>query len=142
MALLALCSVCSACGGDDEEEVVPIEQIPPDKPLVSLAPAEQRGLCAWGKAVAQMELPPAGTTLNCGGLTITVSQTSCVYTTADASRCDASVMEWQACLPHFFSRLGDDLCQILPLQAPGALEAFVNETPGCEGLGGCTSTML
>jgi hypothetical protein len=50
-------------------------------------------------------------------------------------------MEWQACFPLVMSRLGDDPCLILSLQAPGALEEFVNETPGCEGLGSCTTTM-
>jgi hypothetical protein len=51
------------------------------------------------------------------------------------------VLEWRTCFPEVIERIADDPCLVLSLQAPGALQDFVNETPGCEGLGGCATTL-
>lgn len=140
IAVMAFGACLAACGSDDDE-VVPIEQIPPEKPVTALSDAEQRGVCEWGRAIASAELPPPGTELQCGGLVITIQKPQCLFTTGDPARCNATVMDYQACFPLLMSRLGDDPCLILSLQVPGALEEFVNEIPGCEGVGPCTSTM-
>lgn len=136
-AFLALGFALAACGGEDDE--VPIDEIPQDKPVTALSDAEERGLCSWAKGVAKSELPPAGTQVRCGGLTITMASTQCMNPTSPS--CPATVGEWRACFPAFIARIGDDPCLILQLQAPGALSEFLEATPGCAGMGACGTTM-
>jgi len=136
-SLLAPAVALAACGGEDDE--VPIDEIAQDKPVTGLSDAEERGLCSWAKGVAKAELPPAGTQVNCGGLNITMAGTQCMNPSSPA--CPATVADWRVCFPAFIARIGDDPCLILELQAPGALSEFLEETPGCAGLGPCGTTM-
>lgn len=137
LAALGVALTVAGCGSDDEDEV-PIDQIPADKAVINLSAAEQRGLCSWATDVAKSELPPAGTQVQCGGLTITVNTLGCMNPTSPS--CTATVAQWRSCLPGVMSRIGDDPCLILSLQAPGAFSEFLEETPGCAGMGPCGTT--
>jgi hypothetical protein len=120
------------CGDDDS--VVPFEEIPPDKKLVELDAAELTGACRWAASLARQKLPPAGTKLSCDGIEITLNAPSCLSVGRD---CDATVAEWEQCLPNVLDRLGDDPCLILEIAFPSELAEFIETTPNCEGLGPC-----
>ncbi|MDQ2646188.1 MAG: hypothetical protein M3020_20410 [Myxococcota bacterium] len=139
LPLLAAASLpIAGCGGDDDDEV-PIDQIQPDKAVIDLSDAEQRGLCSWATEIAKSEFPPPGTEIYCGGITIRLQPLGCTNPTSPS--CTATVEGWRGCFPTFIARLGDDPCLILDLQVPGALSEFLEETPGCEGMGPCGTTM-
>jgi hypothetical protein len=131
----ALAFGVTACGGSDDADTVRFEDIPGDKKLVDLNPAEVNGVCAWAGGIARQKLPAPGTQLDCDGLQITFNGvTQCGAT---PPTCEATVSEWAACFPNFIDRIAVDPCIILDLVFPDDLEAFVEETPGCEGLGPC-----
>lgn len=124
------------CGDDDS--TVPFDQIPRNKKLVELTPEERQGVCEWAAALGRRELPPPGTQLNCDGIVITLNAPRCVPIPA---ACQATVGQWEVCLPQFVDRVAEDPCLILDLGlSPTRLEEFVNAIPGCEGLGVCATT--
>lgn len=137
LPVLSLAFSVAACGGEDDE--VPIDRIPPDKAVISLGDAEQRGLCSWATELTKSAFPPPGTQVQCGGITISLNPVGCSNPTSPS--CTATVGEWRGCFPAFISRIGEDPCLILQLRAPGALSEFLEETPGCEGMGPCGTTM-
>ena len=126
---IALAIAALGCGDDS---AVPIEEIPPDTRIVDLSGPERQGVCDWGRAEARKQLPPS---FNCNG--VQLSLMGCQFPSSDASGCVATVSQWQSCLPRFVARLAEDPCQILDLIFPGEFSAFIDETPGCEGLGAC-----
>jgi hypothetical protein len=138
------CLVCAAaciagCGDDDSS--VPFDQIPRSKKLADLTPEERRGACEWGAGVAAREFPPAGTQLNCDGVTITINAPQCRFDSV-RPECTATVGQWEICLPKFFDRLGQDPCLLLDLgTSPSDLEDFVNAIPECAGQGACATTL-
>jgi hypothetical protein len=121
-----------ACGGNG---AVPIDRIPGDKKLVELSAPETQGVCQWGEAVAREKLPP-GT--NCGGNPISFG--GCLTV---GPECQATVAQWQQCLPALLDRFARDPCQIFSLAfSQSQFAAFIEQTPGCQGLGPCGTTMV
>jgi hypothetical protein len=128
-----------ACG-DDSSNVVPFDSIPPDKKLIDLNSAEQQGTCQWATQLADEKLRPGGVALTCNGTPLNIS--SCSFPTSAQTACTATVGEWKVCFPNFLDRIAQDPCQVLSLAfSQSELETFVNETPGCAGLGPCAYTI-
>jgi hypothetical protein len=135
LATAASLSCAVACGGGDDD-AVPIENIPSDTLLVELSPAEHRGVCEWGHSMASEKL--SGRQLDCNGIAIEINRT-CSRT---RSECPATVGEWQVCTPAILDRLIEDPCLVLDLSfSESDLAAFIEETPGCEGLGACGTVL-
>jgi hypothetical protein len=123
----------SGCGGDS---TVPIGDIPPDKKLVDLNSDERQGVCDWAMDVVHQKLP--SDKANCNGIPLNFS---CGLPQSADSGCEGTVAQWQVCFPNFMDRIAADPCLVLDLGLSTAdLSAFVNETPGCEGLGPCSYT--
>jgi hypothetical protein len=128
--------------GDDSSTAVPFSSIPRDKKLTELSPEERQGVCDWGAGIAGSKLPAPGTRLNCDGRTITFNGSQCTSTSATPPACTATIGQWEVCFPAFIDRLAQDPCLIFDLGlSQSDLELFVNETPGCEGLGPCAFTI-
>jgi hypothetical protein len=123
------------CGGAGDEDAppVPIESIPDDERLADLSDPEIEGVCDWAKELAREALPPAGTRIDCDGLQIQIGAPRC----GDVNRCEATLGDYEACLPNVMQRIGEDPCQLLDLVTDEDAQYFVETTPGCEGLDGC-----
>jgi hypothetical protein len=138
--VLLVVVLLASCGDDAGSSAVPIESIPPDKPLVALSPEEQQGVCQWAGTVARDKLSPGGQPIACGGNPITFN--TCSFPTSAQVRCTATLGEWRACLPNFLDAIAADPCQVLGLAfSQTALEDFVNGIPGCAGQGPCAYTV-
>jgi hypothetical protein len=109
-ALGSLVLVClAACGGEDDEPV-PIEEIPSDSRLSQLGAAELDGACEWASALAMEALPP-GTM--CNG--VPIQSTGCMPV---PDSCPATVGQWMQCLPSLLDRFGQEPCVLLDLRSP------------------------
>ena len=138
-AVLA-CALLAACGDDSSTEAVPFDSIPKEKKLTELAPGEKQGVCQWAQGVAAQKLAPGGTPVTCNGNPLNFN--SCSTPSATQVNCTGTVGQWEACLPNFLDRIAHDPCVIFSLAfSQTELETFVNETPGCAGLGPCAYTI-
>jgi hypothetical protein len=131
MGVLALV-LMAACGGDDD--VVPIDRIPPDKPVSDLSAAERRGVCEWGHDLVGERIGSAG--LSCGSVELTISRRCRV-----GAGCPGTVQEIAACLPNVLDEFVADPCVALSIDSQSELEAFIEAIPGCEGLGECGTVL-
>jgi hypothetical protein len=132
------CALLGACG--DDSSAVPFESIPKDKKLIELSPEEKQGACQWGQGIAQEKLSPGGTPLTCHGNAIQFN--GCNAPSASQVDCTATVGQWEVCLPNLMDRFAQDPCQVFNLAfSQTDLENFVNETPGCAGMGPCAYTI-
>jgi len=126
---VVLCAACGSSGSSSE----PIDQIPPDTKLVDLNPSELQGVCDWVRGVAAQKLSGA----SCNGSPIMF--TTCM---SPPSTCPATVAEYQACIPNLLGGFASDPCQVIDFAfSQSDFEAFVDGTPGCEGLGPCVTSM-
>jgi hypothetical protein len=134
-------SVLAFVGGcGDDSSAVPFDSIPKDKRLVDLSPEEVQGTCQWGQDLARQKLAPGGAPVTCNGNQINFN--GCNVPSPSQVDCTATVGQWEACIPNFLDRIAQDPCQVLSLSfSQTELERFVNETPGCAGLGPCAYTI-
>ena len=135
-ALAALCSL-PACGDDD---VVPFDSIPKDKPLTALTGGEQQGVCQWARQLANEKIMAKGAPLMCNGIAINVN--SCAFPTEAQTRCTSTLGQWAECAPSFIDAIVQDPCKVFDLSfSQSEVEMFVNGLPGCEGQGPCAYTI-
>jgi hypothetical protein len=101
-----------------------------EKRLVDLSPAEERGLCEWGEGVIRDKV--AGRTIECNGNPIRFS--GCL---GASEACPATVGQWTDCIPNLLDALFADPCLVISFSFESEFQAFIDETPSCEGLGAC-----
>jgi hypothetical protein len=121
-----------ACG----DSATSVEDIPADKKVVDLNASEEQSLCAWSSQVASEKLAAAPAKGRCGNAQFSVM--GCMMLQAD---CDATVAQFKACIPNFIGRIADDPCVVFSLTSQVEVSSFIEETPGCAGLGPCGFVM-
>jgi hypothetical protein len=129
LLVATVAALCAGCVWDDSD-VVPLDQVPPEKRLVDLSPAEERGLCEWGEGVIRDKV--AGRTIECNGNPIRFS--GCL---GASEACPATVGQWTDCIPNLLDALFADPCLVISFSFESEFQAFIDETPSCEGLGAC-----
>jgi hypothetical protein len=128
-------SLVLSCGGGS---TIPVDQIPADKKLVDVSSDEQSSLCSWLRSTAATKLPPSGTKVSCGGVSVPVNwSVDCMFSSHLPPTCTATVAQARACYPAFFDRAATNLCRLATLTGPSDLEDFISDIPACSWFRGC-----
>jgi hypothetical protein len=92
-------------------------------------------------SVARDELPPSGTVISCGAVDLRINAPTCDFPDNGLPGCEATLAEYKVCVPAVTSRIAANPCQLLEIVTDEQARAFVEATPGCEGLGPCTRAL-
>jgi hypothetical protein len=130
-ALIVLTSL-AACSADDDEGV-PVEEIPGDKLLVDLTADEFTGLCDWA---AELSHETFTDEVHCEGTRVQFH--GCMRV---SERCTATVEQWRDCIPDMIDHFAEYPCEALEVRSSEDFAAFIEEVPTCEGLGHCANTI-